>query len=70
MRRRFRRRTRRPEDIRADAENLLQRAVACSGHSVTLMIADDYGRYVAASGPTRQFTGYDATEPTRFPSGT
>ena len=56
------RRTRRPEDIRADAETLLQRAVARSGDSVALMIADDRARYVAASGPTRQLTGYDSNE--------
>jgi CheY-like chemotaxis protein len=58
----IRRRTRRPGDIRADAEALLQRAVARSGDSVTLMIADDHARYVAASGPTRELTGYGSNE--------
>ena len=62
-----RRRARRPEtgdavDLRADAETLLQRAVARSGDSVTLMIADDHAHYVAASGATRQLTGYDSNE--------
>ena len=48
--------------IRADAEPLLQRAASRSGDSVTLVIADDPGRYVAASGPTRELTGYDSNE--------
>ena len=58
-----RRRTPRPEDsCRREAETLLQRAAARSGETVTLMIADDQAHYVAASGPTRQLTGYDANE--------
>ena len=48
--------------IRVDAETLLERAVARSDDSVTLMIADDQAHYVAASGATRQLTGYDANE--------
>jgi PAS domain S-box-containing protein len=35
---------------------------ARSGESVTLIIADDSARYVAASGATRELTGYDANE--------
>ena len=41
------------ETTRADAQTLLQRVVARSGHGVTLMIADDQAHYVAASGATR-----------------
>ena len=50
------------DTLRAGAETLLQRAVARSGDSVTLFIADDQAHYVAASGATRQLTGYDASE--------
>ena len=62
-----RRRARRPETgdvvgLRTEAETVLRRAVARSGESVTLMIADDQARYIAASGATRQLTGYDSNE--------
>jgi PAS domain S-box-containing protein len=46
----------------AEAEALLRRAAARSGDGVALMIADDSAHYVAASGPTRELTGYDASE--------
>jgi PAS domain S-box-containing protein len=45
-----------------DAGVLLQRAASRSDGSIALVIADDSGRYVAASGATRQLTGYDAAE--------
>jgi PAS domain S-box-containing protein len=45
-----------------DARALLQRAASRSGDSITLLIADDDGRYLAASGATRELTGYDAAE--------
>src|SRR4051812_34992453 len=47
---------------RLDAGALLQCAAARSGDSITLLLADDEGRYLAASGATREFTGYDAAE--------
>jgi DNA-binding response OmpR family regulator len=49
-------------DTAADASVLLARAAARSGHSISLLIADDNAHYIAAGGATRELTGYDPTE--------
>lgn len=45
-----------------DARALVERAAARSGGGVTLMLADDRARYVAAGGGVRELTGYDTQE--------
>ena len=45
-----------------DAGALLQRAASRSDGSIALLIADDSAHYVAASGATRDLTGYEAVE--------
>ncbi len=48
--------------IRVDPGVLLERVASRSDHSIALVLADDSGHYVAASGATREVTGYDAAE--------
>jgi two-component system, cell cycle response regulator DivK len=48
--------------IRVDPGVLLERVASRSDHSIVLVLADDSGHYVAASGATRELTGYDAAE--------
>ncbi len=45
-----------------DPRLLLQRAASRSGDAIALVIVNDAGYYVAASGATRELTGYDAAE--------
>jgi PAS domain S-box-containing protein len=45
-----------------DPRLLLQRAALRSGDSIALVIVNDAGYYLAASGATRELTGYDAAE--------
>lgn len=45
-----------------DAGALLARVASRSDESIALVLADDSGHYVAASGATRELTGYDAAE--------
>ena len=45
-----------------DTAILVARAAARSGDNVTLMLADDSARYVAAAGSARALTGYDPQE--------
>ena len=49
-------------EVRMDAGLLLRRAASRSDEAITLVIADDAGHYLAASGATRALTGYDAAE--------
>ena len=51
---------------RMTAGALLERAASRSDDSITLLIADDDGRYVAAGGAARELTGYDAAELARL----
>jgi PAS domain S-box-containing protein len=48
--------------IRVDPGVLLERVASRSDHSIALVLADDSGHYVAASGATREVTGYDPAE--------
>jgi len=41
---------------------LLERVASRSDQSIALVLVDDSGHYVAASGATRELTGYDAAE--------
>jgi CheY-like chemotaxis protein len=45
-----------------DAGRLLTRAAARSGSDITLTLADDSARYVAAAGSARELTGYEPQE--------
>ena len=45
-----------------DARALVNRAAARTGGGITLMLADDGARYVAAGGEVRELTGYDTQE--------
>ena len=45
-----------------DADRLLARAAERSGNDITLMLADDSARYVAAAGSARELTGYEPQE--------
>ena len=45
-----------------DAGRLLTRAAERSGNDITLMLADDSARYVAAAGSARELTGYEPQE--------
>jgi CheY-like chemotaxis protein len=45
-----------------DAGRLLTRAAARSGNDITLTLADDSARYVAAAGSARELTGYEPQE--------
>ncbi len=45
-----------------DADRLLTRAAERSGNDITLMLADDSARYVAAAGSARDLTGYEPKE--------
>lgn len=45
-----------------DAGRLLTRAAERSGNDITLMLADDSARYVAAAGSSRELTGYEPQE--------
>lgn len=45
-----------------DPGALLERAAARSGDNITLMLADDGARYVAAAGDARELTGYELQE--------
>jgi PAS domain S-box-containing protein len=45
-----------------DPGALLARVAARSDHSIALVLADDSGHYVAASGATQEVTGYEAAE--------
>jgi CheY-like chemotaxis protein len=45
-----------------DAAGLLNRAAARTGGYITLMLADDAARYVAAGGSARELTGYEPQE--------
>jgi DNA-binding response OmpR family regulator len=49
-------------DGRLDPVRLLTRAAEGSDSAVSLLLADDRARYVAAGGATRDLTGYDAAE--------
>jgi DNA-binding response OmpR family regulator len=61
-----RRRTMKPAGdgaaLPVDPGMLLQRVASRSDGSIALVLADDSGHYVAASGATRELTGYDAAE--------
>ncbi len=50
------------EGSRAEAAALLGRAAERSGRSISLILADDSAHYVAASGATRELTGYEPGE--------
>jgi PAS domain S-box-containing protein len=52
--------------IRVDPGVLLERVASRSDHSIALVLADDSGHYVAASGATREVTGYDPAELARL----
>ena len=54
--------TRASTAARLDASALVKRAAAKSGDNITLMLADDAARYVAAGGAVRDLTGYDSQE--------
>jgi PAS domain S-box-containing protein len=45
-----------------DADRLLTRAAERSGNDITLVLADDSARYVAAAGSARDLTGYEPRE--------
>jgi CheY-like chemotaxis protein len=45
-----------------DADRLLTRAAERSGRDITLVLADDSARYVAAAGGARELTGYEPQE--------
>lgn len=54
------------ESSRAEAAALLGRAAERSGRSVSLILADDSAHYIAASGATRELTGYEPGELTHM----
>jgi PAS domain S-box-containing protein len=54
--------TGRPSDVGLDPGAMLERVASRSDQSVALVLADDSGRHVAASGAIRELTGYDAAE--------
>jgi PAS domain S-box-containing protein len=48
--------------VGVDPGVLLDRVASRSDHSIALVLADDSGHYVAASGATREVTGYEPAE--------
>ena len=52
--------------IPVDPAALLARVASRTDHSLALVLVDDSGHYVAASGATREVTGYEAAELARL----